>query len=416
MKKLKKEKSMRTISKVMLGSMILFFVSLNAEIQTSIPLEKESTNYNINTVDTNSIFTRSDTYEFKNVSISEIAPIISKTLSQYGTISINEILNMIVINEQESKLQNIMNLCKKLDIEGMDKYKKILSERIPLSFTQPSDIQDYLTSSLSMDGFIQADDDYNVLIVHDHESKIELIKNEIKKYDLPPKEVKLNLEIFELSSDGLSDVGIDINNVMQNIDVDITKLDYKEYFKNKRKFSDYYGYPNSEFYEESEVGDRLYSDIDAHMSLSDIIGLLKQEESVKIISSPSVTTINNTTASIYVPQNLSLSIKPMIGNSEYIKLSIDCNIIESTLGQHIENEVYIKNGEPFILGEISKTRTTMIKRKVPILGSILPFLFSREVESNEQVKIVIFLTPEIVELEKYAKQSSEVKQQLIPKE
>ncbi len=57
----------------------LFKATLNAEIQTSIPLEKESTNYNINTVDTNSIYTRSDTYEFKNVNVSEIAPLIYKT-------------------------------------------------------------------------------------------------------------------------------------------------------------------------------------------------------------------------------------------------------------------------------------------------------------------------------------------------
>ncbi len=88
---------------------------------------------------------------------------------------------MIVINEQENKLKNVMYLCKKLDIDKMDQFKKILTERIPLSFTQPSDLVDYLTSTLSLDGFIQADDDYNVLIVHDHESKIELIKNEIKK-------------------------------------------------------------------------------------------------------------------------------------------------------------------------------------------------------------------------------------------
>ncbi len=74
---------MKTISVAILWSVFLLSVSLNAEIQTSIPLEKESTNYNINTVDTNSIYTRSDTYEFKKVNVSEIAPLISKTLELY---------------------------------------------------------------------------------------------------------------------------------------------------------------------------------------------------------------------------------------------------------------------------------------------------------------------------------------------
>ncbi len=320
---------------------------------------------------------------------------------------------MIVINEQEGKLQNIMYLCKKLDIDKMDEYKKLLTERIPLSFTQPSDLIDYLIPSLSLDGFIQADDDYNVLIVHDHDSKIELIRNEIKKYDLPPKEVKLSLEIFELSSDGLSDIGLDIDNAIQNINADLVKLDMKEYDKTKMYHD--YGYGNdveTSFHETSNVNDNWGSNLGLHLRLSDLLRFMKRNESVKTVSSPSVTTINNTTANLSVQNNLSLSIKPLIGNSEFIKLNIDCNIYESTNGQHIQNEVFIKNGEPFILGEISKTRTIKIQKKVPLLGSILPFLFSREVESEEQVKVVIFLTPEIIELEKYSKQSSDIKQQL----
>jgi type II secretory pathway component GspD/PulD (secretin) len=405
------------MKKILALVLVILSVTLFAEVQTSIPLTKESTNYNINTVDTNSIYTRSDTYEFEKVNVSEIAPLIYKTLSEYGTISINETLNMIVINEQKSKLQNIMALCKKLDIDKMDEYKKLLTERIPLSFTQPSDLIDYLTSSLSLDGFIQADDDYNVLIVHDHDSKIELIKNEIKKYDLPPKEVKLKLEIFELSSDGLSDVGIDIDNAIQNINVDLVKFDLKEFDKTKMYHD--YGFGNdveTSYHKISNVNDDFRSDLGLHLRLSDLLRFMQQNESVKTISSPSVTAINNTIANLFVQNNLSLSIKPLIGNSEFIKLEIDCEIFESNNNQHITNEVFIKNGDPFILGEMSKTRTIKIQKKVPLLGTILPFLFSREVESEERVKIVMFLTPEIIELEDYTKQSADIKQQLIPKE
>ena len=168
----------------------------------------------------------------------------------------------------------------------------------------------------------------------------------------------------------------DIDNVMQNLDVDISKLDYKEYDKDKRKMTNYYGNEEIYFDERSNVTDRFISNLEFDISLSDIVRLLKQEESVKIVSSPSVTTINNTTANLTVQNTLSLSIKPLIGNSEYIKLSINCNIFETTLGQHIISEVYIKNGEPFILGEITKNRKVIITKKVPILGSIIPFLFS----------------------------------------
>ena len=52
-------------------------------------------------------------------------------------------------------------------------------------------------------------------------------------------------------------------------------------------------------------------------------------------------------------------------------------------------------------------------KKVPLLGSIFPFLFSRESSSDEKVKIVVFLTPEIIELEYYSKSSSNLKKELL---
>ena len=204
---------------------------LNAEIQTNLPLDGDSTNYNINTSDTNSLYTRSDVYEFNNVNVSEIAPIINKTLSEYGSISINETLNMVIINDQEDKLKNIISLCNKLDLEGMDKFTKIRTERIPLSFAQPADLEIFLTSYLSLDGSIQIDENYNVLVVHDHESKIELIKKEIEKYDIPPREIKLTVDIFELSANDISDIGLDYDNMMQHVNVNLADQTLKNLSK-----------------------------------------------------------------------------------------------------------------------------------------------------------------------------------------
>ncbi|MCD4820374.1 MAG: hypothetical protein K8S23_16975 [Candidatus Cloacimonetes bacterium] len=402
---------MKRMRKLIIWSILLVSLSLVAQVQANIPLSKGSTNYNINTVDTNSLYTRSDVYEFKNVNASEIAPIIIKTLSLYGTISINETLNMIIINEQESKLKNIINLCIKLDVKDMDAYQKIMTERILLSYTQPEDIKEYLTSHLSIDGFIHADNDYNALIIHDHISKIELIKEEIKKYDLPPKEVKLNVEIFELSSDGMSELGIDIDKGMEAILVDISKYDYKDYLFQKREGESLYSSPLNQ--KTVENRDRIESDLDMEITLSNLIRFFKKNEGFKIVSSPSVTTLNNTTAQLGISGNIDMSITPHIGESDYIKLSLDCNISAKSPSQHLISEVYLKNGEPFILGEYTEVRKLKITKKVPILGSILPFLFSRKYESDKKVKIVIFLTPEIVELDRYSEDSLEMKQQMM---
>jgi len=396
---------MKLTKTIIISTLAICSLGLSAQVQTNIPLNGDSSNYNINTVDTNSLYTRTDVYSFTKVNVNEIAPLIKKSLSIYGTISINETLNMIVINEQELKLKDILKLCKKLDTENMDSFKKIKTERIPLSYNQPEKIRDFLLSQLSMDGSIQIDSDYNALIVHDHASKIELIKEEIKKYDLAPKEVRLNVEIFEVNSDGMSQIGIDIDRAMQDIYVDLDKNDNRVYRKEKSSTS-FHDTTTSIF---SSRMDNFASSLDLYSNLTNIIKLIDQDEGVKIVSSPSVTAINNTTALLSVYDNISMELTPNLGESEFIRLDVDCNLMESTQGQRIINEVYVKNGEPFILGEVTQTRKVKISRKVPILGTILPFLFSRESEVDETFNIVVFLTPEIIELEEYSQKSLELK-------
>jgi len=399
---------MKLTKAIIISTLAIFSLSLTAQVQTNIPLNGDSSNYNINTVDTNSLYTRTDVYSFTKVNVNEIAPLIKKSLSIYGTISINETLNMIVINEQEQKLKDIINLCKKLDTENMDSFKKIKTERIPLSYNQPEKIRDFLLSQLSMDGSIQIDSDYNALIVHDHESKIELIKEEIKKYDLAPKEVRLNLEIFEINSNGMSQIGVDIDQVMQDIDVDLDKYDKSDYHREFNK--DYNHGPNNDL--NSFHQDEFISSLSLYTNLTNIIKLMDQDEGVKIVSSPSITAINNTSARLSLYDNISIELTPNMGESEYIKLQVSCNLMESTRGQSIVNQVYVKNGEPFILGEVTQTRKVKISKKVPILGTILPFLFSRESEEDEIVNIVVFLTPEIIDLEEYSKKSVELKREM----
>ncbi len=52
------------------------------------------------------------------------------------------------------------------------------------------------------------------------------------------------------------------------------------------------------------------------------------------------------------------------------------------------------------------------KKRVPFLGTILPFLFSREYKSESKVKVVMILTPKIINLDDYAIQSRDKKDQL----
>lgn len=47
----------------------------------------------------------------------------------------------------------------------------------------------------------------------------------------------------------------------------------------------------------------------------------------------------------------------------------------SETGQMLENTVIVREGQPFLLGGLQRRETFQQTRKVPILGTILPFLF-----------------------------------------
>ena len=51
-----------------------------------------------------------------------------------------------------------------------------------------------------------------------------------------------------------------------------------------------------------------------------------------------------------------------------------------------------------LLGGFRRSKDYVIDRKLPILGSLLPFLFSRKITTRETKEIFIVLTPYVIDL------------------
>lgn len=173
--------------------------------------------------------------------------------------------------------------------------------------------------------------------------------------------------------------------------------------------------------------------LDGRVNVPTIGSLLKivQETNVGTVSNaPRIVTTNNKTgkimdgqrikyvsrlanyASIYETEELStglsLEVTPSIGASGYLKLDVIAKLTTlgeiianspSESGQIIENTVIVKDKETFLLGAFQQTEVRKIKRKVPLIGYVLPFLFSRDVNMEVTKDILIILTPEIIDLE-----------------
>ena len=106
---------------------------------------------------------------------------------------------------------------------------------------------------------------------------------------------------------------------------------------------------------------------------------------------------------------LSLSVLPSLGESGYITMKISAELTSLQKpniyhegspvkeGQIIENTVVVKDGESVLLGGRSRIIEEKSRKRFPVLGHILPFLFSREITNNEEVESFVILTPRDVD-------------------
>jgi type II secretory pathway component GspD/PulD (secretin) len=66
-------------------------------------------------------------------------------------------------------------------------------------------------------------------------------------------------------------------------------------------------------------------------------------------------------------------------------------------GQIVENTIVARDGQVIVLGGFTRTVESHTRQKFPILGSILPFLFSRDIVRQSHHESLI--TPRVVDLE-----------------
>jgi len=179
----------------------------------------------------------------------------------------------------------------------------------------------------------------------------------------------------------------------------------------------------------------------ADATVAMVLDLLQKEGKLRVLSRPSVSTLNNQKAIVKVatddvffektttltPEGVSqtseisrtvtigvvLSVTPQIASDGYIIMNIHPSVTDSTLtrtsptGQTSRPVVdvretnvvlRVKDGESIIIAGLVKTKTDRQVKRVPLLSSIpiLGLLFQQIDESKENTELVIKITPRIV--------------------
>ncbi len=368
---------------------------------------------NVEVADDAGIDTISELVTLEHIKASEIEPFIKSRLSRYGTVQVNDALNMLIITDKELKIRDLTKLVKGLDVAGLKDFLRLETEVISLKYSLASSLTQIVKERLSSDGIIQANDDLNILIITDVRSKIDYAKKIITLLDIPTTQLLIEAKIIETNEDLRDELGIDWWTLN-----DLFPVGTIEYYENKSKREDITKYT----YKDSRTSGRAEMDLN---KLGDFINLLIKEDKAKLLSNPKIMTLNNTSGRIEVMETieyetsyrehyrerigLTLGITPHTGVSNHINMNI-LAIMKNISGwnpngspiisdQFVNSSVLVKDGETFIIAGLKKKSIIKITKRVPILGYILPYIFSKKEDSIKENDLLIFITPHIIKID-----------------
>jgi len=268
---------------------------------------------------------------------------------------------------------------------------------------------------------IRRNDAANLMILTGAPDDVGAVEAMIKAADLPPRQIMVEATIVEVDESKALDVGIDWPNL--RVDLNGSVGFNRANLKIERRSSS-----------SGNTSDRLIDTRNAiagagNISIRDAFRLLEEKGAATFRDAPRILTLNNRRASILDGQRvtyitryssftnlfetdtldagLTLSVLPSLGESGYLTLdiraeltTIDGNISGSPVkdGQIVENTVIVRDGETVLLGGFLRTVEQRSRRRFPLLGTVLPFLFSREISNRSRREKFVVLTPRVVDL------------------
>ncbi len=317
-------------------------------------------------------------------------------------------------NEERRKLQEAQSLAGEL---------RVLTRAV--SYAKASDLVAVITrSALSARGDVQVDARTNTLIIRDLADRLVAAGDLITTLDRPQPQVEIEARIVQLDRNKARDLGIDWN-VSGRVDPALgtsTGLAFPS------SVAGVAGTGGVDLASPSHVGIVLGS-VNGAVNLSVRLRALEAEGTVKVLSTPRVTTQNNIPAEItqgaqipiqVVSNNtvtvnfkdaaLTLRVTPQITASNTVIMNIflenatpdytetsPAQPIPSINTQRAVTSVLMADGDTTVIGGIFTKLESLTSERTPFLHKIplLGWLFKTETRNEDNSELLIFITPRI---------------------
>lgn len=324
--------------------------------------------------------------------------------------------------------------------------ESVSNKKVTLQYISPSDLtdadilKDQLIQTAAGPVSVKVNASTNEILLIGNDAALQLASAMIVFLDVPPKQIIVEVKIIEVDNNKIQKAGIDWQHILSN-----TSIPFQYNFT--KHIQDNSNSERSTQITNSSIPYTVYSQntsdrntaqsgallsLNNSMRISDFLNILVGSDGAKVLNIPKIVTVNNKKGTIldgsrilYIDKyasysnlfqtqelktGLFLSVTPTIGSSGYIKMNVEAKLTRLSMsgnelrpveiGQMLENIVVVKEGESIMLGGLKKTSTITIDNSIPILGSILPFLFSSTKNIEETNDVLLIITPTVINLSK----------------
>ena len=326
-----------------------------------------------------------------------------------------------------------------------------------LNYAEAAEIAPTVTSMVDpkKGGIVQIDTRTNGLIVTERQSRMASIKRVIERLDKPTLQVMIETRFVEVANNDITKIGTNWNS-LESLEVGVGELsrgyrhvsDGGSTFGAQRSFSNIDGgvskaYDNLKTLATASDTTRTATALFSSSEIGFIFSALKRDGNSRLVSHPTVVTLNNQEAEISIGEQFPipnyqyneergtfevsgfeykdigviLKVKPSVNNEGLITLRVTPEVSSRTgerefggasgasipiiSTRRTTTQVSLKDGYTMGLGGLLQANDLDVENKVPVLSRIpgIGGVFRQKEKDHQKLNLLIFITAKILSVE-----------------
>lgn len=343
------------------------------------------------------------------------------------SVSSNPTANLVVIAGPVARVPELVAMANQLDIA-----KPVLptaTEAIKLNYAEPKDVLPTITAMLSKEvGKVAVDERARHVIVTDLPVNVESIRGMVETLDTPTKTVAIEAMIVDVTLTDDAETGVDwvVNLLRSQSRREAAKGADGRFISDLQELSFDTNMPSA-----AEAGSLTFGLLTGNVDWTGIIKAEIKNFNGKLMSSPSILTVENKPATITIAEEIPyieliqtaaggqqnktsfkdvgtlLEVTPRVTHDDHIISEV--NVKESNTSgtfnnvpienkRELSTSLRMANGQTVFMGGLRKNGDELNTRKVPVLGDVpvVNFLFRNNKKTDRKNELVVFLTCNVV--------------------